>query len=141
LFKKWNNFTAWIRRSSGRLCAELIPPCDYSPFFFSLRPEGALSSSQGMYAPSASNMEVMVVESLTKEEYHRICFVNLSRNRYISTSISMTVKPGAIIACSLDYPLEDPVEIAVLPNENSAFIYNWESSKEAVGVVMDGWTR
>jgi hypothetical protein len=85
-------------------------------------------------------MEVMIIESLTTEEYLNICSWNLVQYRKISIPTSVAVKPGAII--SSGHPLEDPVEIVVLTNENGAFIDTWQSSKEAVGVVMeDGWTR
>jgi hypothetical protein len=82
----------------------------------------------------------MVIESLTVEEYHNICFLNLSQFRTISISISTTVNLGAIIACSSNYPLEGPIEIAYTPNVDS-HIPGWQTSEGANGAVMeDGWT-
>jgi hypothetical protein len=83
----------------------------------------------------------MVVESLTMEEYHNICLFNLSRPRTISISTSATMNLGAIIACSSDHQLEDPVEIAYTLNVDS-HIRGWQTSEGAEGVVMeDGWMR
>jgi hypothetical protein len=83
----------------------------------------------------------MVVESLTTDEYHIICFTNLSQFRTISISTSTTVNLVAIIACSSDYPLEGPIEIAYTPNVDS-HIPAWQTSEGVNGAVMeDGWTR
>jgi hypothetical protein len=83
----------------------------------------------------------MVIESLTMEEYHNICFYSLHQFRMISIPTSTTVNLGTIISCSLDYPLEGPVEIAYMPNVDSHNA-GWHTSKGANGAVMeDGWTR
>jgi hypothetical protein len=48
---------------------------------------------------------------------------------------------GAVVYYSSDNPLEDPVEIASLPNVE-AYLDRWESSGKAVGELMgNGWTR
>jgi hypothetical protein len=51
------------------------------------------------------------------------------------------VNLGARIACSSDYPLKDPVEIAYMPNVDT-HIPGWKNSEGAEGVVVeDGWTQ
>jgi hypothetical protein len=83
----------------------------------------------------------MVVESLTMEHYHDICFLNLSQFRTITISTSTTANLGVIVACSSDYPLEDPVKIEYAPNVDAHF-YSWQTSDGMRGVAMkDGWTR
>jgi hypothetical protein len=83
----------------------------------------------------------MVVESLPTEEYHDICFLNLSQFRTISISTSMTVNLGAITSWSPGHSLEDPVEIADKPNVHTS-VEVWESSEGAKGAVMvDGGMR
>jgi hypothetical protein len=82
----------------------------------------------------------MVVESLTTEEYHDICFINLSQIRTISISTTTTVNLGGI-SWSSGHPLEPPVEIADTPNVHTG-VDVWESSEGAKEAVMeDGWTR
>ncbi|KAJ7300934.1 hypothetical protein DFH08DRAFT_122002 [Mycena albidolilacea] len=132
-----DNYTAWIRRSSGQLCAELIPS-DTLPPVFHYYPLGILCSHR---ISSASDTELMVVESLTMEEYHDICFLNLSQFRKISIFTSTTVNLGAIIACSSGDPLEGPVEIAYTPNVDFC-TPRWQTTKGAERVVMEnGWAR
>jgi hypothetical protein len=86
-------------------------------------------------------MELMVVESLTMQNYHDICFLNLSQYRTISISTSTIVNLGAIISCSPGFPLKDPVEIAYTPNVRPR-VFGWLTSEGVEGVVMeDSWTR
>jgi hypothetical protein len=127
----------WIRRSSGQLCAELIPSSTPQPYLCNY-PAGILYSHR---ISSASDTELMVVESLTMEEYHNICFLNLSEFRTISIPTPMAVKLDAIISCSSSHPLEDPVEMAYTPNVDTG-VDGWQTFEGAEGVVMkDGWTQ
>ncbi|KAJ7315710.1 hypothetical protein DFH08DRAFT_1039399 [Mycena albidolilacea] len=75
------------------------------------------------------------------QDYHDICFLNLSQFRTISISTSTTVKLWALVSWSPGHLLEDLVEIAYTPNVDSHFA-GWQTSEGAKGVVMeDGWTR
>ncbi|KAJ7319396.1 hypothetical protein DFH08DRAFT_942312 [Mycena albidolilacea] len=111
------------------LCAELIPPSTLQPAL-GCYPTERLRSHR---ISSALDTELMVVESLTMEEYHNICVINLSQSRMIFIPTSTTVNP--------DYPLKGPVEIAYMPNVDSLNA-GWHTSEGANGTVMeDGWTR
>jgi hypothetical protein len=138
LFKYFEGYTVWIRRSTGQLCAELIRPSDPIFAFHSRH----ISNFQGTTASVPSNAEEgIVVESLTTEQYHRICSRDLAQYQNIYNSSSMTVKLGAIISWSPGYPREEPVEIAYAPNANPR-VYGWATFEGAKGVVMEnGWTR
>ncbi|KAJ7315696.1 hypothetical protein DFH08DRAFT_755182, partial [Mycena albidolilacea] len=131
----WGNYTAWIRRSSGQLCAELVPPCTPQPELY------YPGETRFHRISSASDTDLVVIESLTMYDYHNICFTNLSQFQTISISASMTVKPGTIVSRSPGHPLEDPVEIAYAPNMET-FFYSRQTSDGMRGVAMeDGWTQ
>ncbi|KAJ7333208.1 hypothetical protein DFH08DRAFT_304189 [Mycena albidolilacea] len=132
-----NEYTVWIRPSSGQLCAELIPSSTLQPYLYH-NPAGISYSHR---ISSASDMKLMVVESLTTKWYHNICSIYLSQFRTISISTSKTVNLGAIISWSPGHPLKDPVEIADTPNVHTS-VDVWESCEGAERVVIeDGWTR
>ncbi|KAF7333791.1 hypothetical protein MVEN_02335900 [Mycena venus] len=128
--------TFWIRRSTGRLCAELIQASE--PIL--LDSDYGILVTQGISALSAPNTEGMAIESLTLEEYHHICFWNLSPYRSITASLPTTVNLGVVICCSSRNELEDSVEIATLPNVEG-YRYRWESPGAVGEIVEDGWTR
>jgi hypothetical protein len=82
----------------------------------------------------------MVIESLTTEVYHNIYFFSLSQFRTISIFTSMTVKLGAIFSYPSGHSLEDPVEIAYIPNLDT-HVSGWRTFEGAEGVVTEGsWT-
>lgn len=94
-----------------------------------------------MFSLSSLNMEAMASNFLTLEQYHGICAWSLSQYQRITISLLTPTKLGAVVYYSSDNPLEDPVEIASLPNVE-AYLDRWESSGEAVGELMgNGWTR
>lgn len=142
----------WIRRSTGRLCAELTPPSGPDWWFY---PLDQVSRMQKSFVLDPPDKEATVVGSFTMREYHEICTRNLAQYRNISFPISgyRATKLGAVISFSSTpltgehiLALEDPVEIAFLPNVMAStrmvYIGHWQTSEEVVGVVMeDRWTR
>jgi hypothetical protein len=131
------NCTAWIRPSSGQLCAELIPSNTPQPYLYNY-PAGISRSHK---ISSISDTQLLVFESLTTEEYHNICGIHLSQFRIISISTSTTVKPGTVVSWFPGHPLKDLVEIAYAPNVDAHY-YSWQTSDGVRGVAMeDGWTR
>jgi hypothetical protein len=128
-----NDCTFWIRRSTGRLCADLIPSNGFEWRYYA-----AEMSLEGITSLDALDQEAKVIDSLTIERYHSICCFALSlpRSFYISTDV--TVNLGRIIVVpSSDQP-EGPVEIAFLPDVDIEV----ESWRGAQGMAMeDGWTR
>jgi hypothetical protein len=108
-----NECTLWIRRSSGRLCVDLIP----ANFARVWNVNGTtVSPLPGIKPSEAPAQEAMAIELLTLEQYHKICYWNLSRFRTFHSSTSATVNPNAIIAWASGDRLEDPLKIALLPD-------------------------
>jgi hypothetical protein len=87
---------------------------------------------------NAPGQEAMVVDSLTLEQYHQICYWYLSNWRNISISPDVTVNLGTVITCSSGDQLQDFVEIVFFPDVDVRFSH-WDGAQ---GEVMeDGWTR
>ncbi|KAF7377091.1 hypothetical protein MSAN_00127700 [Mycena sanguinolenta] len=131
--------TRWIRRSTGRLCAELTPASDYLWLDWQSPEFPALS---GKYSWSACTDNItMFIDSLALEEYHRICTRNLSHHRRFDLSPSTTVNFGAAFRFSNDQ-LKDSVEIAFSPSVEAPRLRNWTNFGRGNGEIMpDGWTR
>ncbi|KAJ7704419.1 hypothetical protein B0H17DRAFT_10687 [Mycena rosella] len=129
--------TFWIRRSTGRLCAELVPPIvpvDLGSWWLA-------GISKGPDYLGASQMEDMVANFLTLEDYHHICWFHLVQYRWFHTgSLSLNVNLGAVFCCSSSNKLEESIEIGSLP-DMEIVCYPWNTGR-AVGEAMeDGWTR
>ncbi|KAJ7821413.1 hypothetical protein B0H13DRAFT_369501 [Mycena leptocephala] len=134
--------TFWIRRSTGRVCADLVRGN------VSL---GELTSHdrptldwQGLFSLNVPHMEAMVIESLTLEQFHAICCLNGS-HRGVSMN-ERTVHLGAILVKSgSDWDYLDEVvsscNIRILPHWE-AFHCRDNNTPGARGeVTEDGWTR
>jgi hypothetical protein len=64
---------------------------------------GQISLPQGIsYLNAAEQDETKVIDSLTLEQYHEICFWNLSQIRTVAIYTDATVNPGALLVCSSD---------------------------------------
>jgi hypothetical protein len=87
------------------------------------------------------SLEAAVLDLLTLEEYHEICYWQFSLGRDVSVCNPITVNPGALISCSSGNRLEDLVEIAFLPRTDSGPNRpRWDTAGSGV-VVENGWTR
>ncbi|KAJ6555758.1 hypothetical protein B0H19DRAFT_135973 [Mycena capillaripes] len=127
--------TLWIRRSSSRLCMDLVQAND-NPIYLDSLPV----RTQRIYSLNTPNTEAEIIESLTLEHYHFICYYFLAfRVTNISSPITRNV--GAVICCPSRDRLEDSVEIAWLPN--TPFLSPWwdTPSGTAEQITEDGWTR
>ncbi|KAJ7111786.1 hypothetical protein C8R44DRAFT_798658 [Mycena epipterygia] len=140
------NCVFWIRRSTGRLCADLTSSPfydsnDYLPHFYCPPRGRRISMPDNIMSLNPRNQETIAFSSLTLKRYHELCSCRLSGYRYISCTAQATVNLGAIISCSSSCRLEDSVEIASLPNLD--FCYSgWNIGGKAVGkIVEQGWTR
>ncbi|KAJ6528883.1 hypothetical protein B0H19DRAFT_533185 [Mycena capillaripes] len=134
-FRQWL-CTLWIRRSSSRLCVDLIQVnSDLIPLDI-LR-----TRTQGMYSSNAPNTEAKIIESLTLEEYHHICHWFLGHVRFVRTSTPTALNLGTVICCpSKNWP-EDSVEIAWLPNRKS-YSGSWNTPPGvAIQITEDCWIR
>ncbi|KAJ6512549.1 hypothetical protein C8R45DRAFT_960704 [Mycena sanguinolenta] len=133
--------TFWIRRSTGRLCADLVPG-EITYYYWSVRSSWQ-APRQGITSMDIQHQEAMVVRSLTLAQYHKICDWDLARPRYISIPVGTTVTLGTVISCSPDNYLDSFVEIAFLPDVlRKAFPDSWLLSHGAEGEATEiGWTR
>ncbi|KAJ7863402.1 hypothetical protein B0H13DRAFT_2565184 [Mycena leptocephala] len=132
-----DHLTVWIHRSSGRLCADLIPSnTQYWSLF-----DRSLAFRPGIKSLDLPNEEVMAINALTLEQYHQICYWDLSRHRKFYCSASATVNLNAISVCASGDRLEDLVEIALLL-DGEVYPDTWETMEGVRGEVMEGgWTR
>ncbi|KAJ6462939.1 hypothetical protein C8R45DRAFT_524773 [Mycena sanguinolenta] len=132
------NCTSWIRHSTGRLCTELTPSSD------NLQLDWVSAEFAGLFGISslgAGAKTIMVfIDSLTLEQYHRICDLNLRQYRHFDLSASTTTNLGAVSRCSSDQP-KDSIEIAFLPTAKAPRLNNWTSEQGTAEVMPDGWTR
>jgi hypothetical protein len=106
-----------------------------------------MSRPQGISSLNATDeVEAMVIDCLTMEQYHRICYWDLSQPRIITISTNVTVNICGVFTCSSEDPLQDWVEIASLQNVDIS-TFDWvmiasSLNVDAKGEVMDnGWTR
>ncbi|KAJ7027267.1 hypothetical protein C8F04DRAFT_1267177 [Mycena alexandri] len=97
-----DQYTVWIRRSSGLLCAEISPPqsADIPSWYIQGEeiPNGELPSNL-----STADQEVIAVRHLSLQQYHDICSTGLSLSRYKSISTSVTVTLAAVVL----WPIEE----------------------------------
>ncbi|KAJ7847019.1 hypothetical protein B0H13DRAFT_92665 [Mycena leptocephala] len=94
VFQRWLDFTFWIRRS-GQLCVDLIPS-NRRYWSYNLPP---ISHRQKMKPLDAPDQEAMAIDALTLEQYHQICYWNLSQFQHLYGSASATVNLNSIIVC------------------------------------------
>ncbi|KAJ6555806.1 hypothetical protein B0H19DRAFT_1151197 [Mycena capillaripes] len=99
------------------------------------------AQTQGMYSSNAPNTEAKIIESLTLQEYHDICYHFLGHLRVTNISTPITRNLGAVIFCPSRDRLEDAVEIAWVPNTANPSLW-WDTPSEtAKQITEDGWTR
>ncbi|KAF7377107.1 hypothetical protein MSAN_00129700 [Mycena sanguinolenta] len=132
--------TNWIRRSTGRLCAELTNASDNLRIYFNISELPGLSR---IYPVSAEAITTFI-DLLTVKQYHHICGWNLGQHQTFTYSVdtnSVDQGPGAVFHCSWD-PLEDSIEIAFLPSAEAPRLGDWSALQGGTGEVMpNSWTR
>ncbi|KAF7359899.1 hypothetical protein MVEN_00715600 [Mycena venus] len=140
------DFTFWIRPSSGRLCADLIP----SDFDLSHSNYGkpTLDLWQRMFPLNVPHMEAMVIDTLTLEQFHAICSWDLVRNLGVGTYTPGTVHLGVISASSgsdsvyFDEIVASSNIMVHLPRWKTVQDWEYTNTPGARGeVTEDGWTR
>ncbi|KAJ7245085.1 hypothetical protein C8J57DRAFT_1363010 [Mycena rebaudengoi] len=130
--------TFWIRGSSGRLCTDLVESSNFA-YLFGRRDE--IPAVPDLVSLDSSNMQAIVIDSLTLKQYHRICDWNLSNARIISTSSCIVVTVGAVLYCPLSNRLEDSVRIPSLLDLNISSGV-WANIQGMEGELSEnGWTR
>ncbi|KAJ6524192.1 hypothetical protein B0H19DRAFT_1276637 [Mycena capillaripes] len=116
--------TFWVHRVTGRLCAELVP----SESHWKADPD-ELSNLAPLHAPG---QETQIIASLTVEQYHDICYWDLSHFQKSPKSRSATVNVGAVYSSSDHF---NPV--AWLDIETDGMDWYGANGKK----TDNGWTR
>ncbi|KAJ7890299.1 hypothetical protein B0H13DRAFT_2040637 [Mycena leptocephala] len=137
--------TFWIRHSTGRLCADLLPGNFLLGQFASDR-RPTLGLWQEMFSLNVPHMEAMVIDSLTLEQFHAICHWDLSRWRTAGFPIPVTVHFGALLVTSgsdSDY-LNEVVSSNImihLPRWKTFRRWDINTPGTRGEATEDGWTR
>ncbi|KAF7374176.1 hypothetical protein MSAN_00299400 [Mycena sanguinolenta] len=134
-----HNCTFFIRRSTGRFCADLVPG-GTDPLYYTYGSNEM--SQQGLEFLAGENSEITIINTLTLHQYHSICYWGASVTRSMSFSTSQPVKIGSVFNCGLENLFDDIVEIAWLPNIKLSQHVGWENEGCGYGKLMaNGWTR
>ncbi|KAJ6512458.1 hypothetical protein C8R45DRAFT_960468 [Mycena sanguinolenta] len=99
-------FTFFIRRSTGRLCVDLVAGGIYVIQSHNDR----LALQQGLKFLALGNSEATIIDSLTLDQYHSTCYWEISVPRFTSTS-SAIVNLGSVRNWPSDDTINDVVEI------------------------------
>ncbi|KAJ7858307.1 hypothetical protein B0H13DRAFT_2573610 [Mycena leptocephala] len=137
--------TFWIRRSTGRLCADLIPSdLTLNHFWYYRRP--TLDMWRQVISLNGPNMGAMVIDSLTLEEFHVMCAQDLARGRPKSFATPVAIHLGAVIVSSGS--LDPDYLNEIVPSSNIRIdshrwetILGWQTPGARREVTEDGWTR
>ncbi|KAF7374191.1 hypothetical protein MSAN_00301000 [Mycena sanguinolenta] len=133
------NCAIYIRCSTGRFCADLVPGYIGRFQFDRFDPQ------QGLRFLAGENSETTVINCLTLDQYHTTCDWEFSATRFMRTSTSATVNLGRVFDCPSQDTFDDMVEIAWLPNPE--FIQcGWDINGklnfgQATADTADRWTR
>ncbi|KAJ6566412.1 hypothetical protein B0H19DRAFT_710025 [Mycena capillaripes] len=129
--------TFWIRRSTGRLCADLAKPIVsiWSYNFWSVANTQRVSSWNG------PNGEGMIIRNLQLRNYHEICAFHLARDWIATISTQIHVNLGTVVFWPSTDHFEDSAGVAFSPNEE-AYQGQWEATGGARGErTEEGWMR
>ncbi|KAJ7928262.1 hypothetical protein B0H13DRAFT_1007651 [Mycena leptocephala] len=134
--------TIWIRRSTGRVCADLVPG-NFSLGALMSHERPTLDQWQQLFSVNVPHMEAMVIDSLTLEQFHAICCWDQSSPWGVSMN-QRTVHLGAILVKSgSDWDYLDEVvssrNIIILPHWRA--FSRWDRTPARGEVIEDGWTR
>ncbi|KAJ7238652.1 hypothetical protein C8J57DRAFT_1193645 [Mycena rebaudengoi] len=129
--------TMWIRRSTGRLCIDIV--ASYDDLFIHHSYTGLLSHSgdrpSSLLEPPPAHSQI--IEGISMEQYHEVC------NRYLAQSYSpWSVSPNASIRLGSVVYMPSSCEIVHLPD--SMFTgRHWVPDEygNQVLVLMSSWTR
>jgi len=127
--------TFWIRRSTGRLCVDLVPSGTSETLFFS--PLARSKRSFHDLIPEAAAMD-----SLDLDQYHWLCYWHLRRIRSLQIPVEAGVKLGTLIrAPAPSSSQQDLFEVAVLLPDWDMNIAYWCTNSTIGEIMGNGWTR
>ncbi|KAJ7669923.1 hypothetical protein DFH06DRAFT_158545 [Mycena polygramma] len=131
-------YTLWIRCSTGRLCADLMPP----PKPFDLGSPYQIRmpdfKTTALFSGSSSIMEALAIDALTLKHYHQVCSYSLCHRHSIDIPAGVTIYPGMVISRPSNTNF---VEIVLLPEAQRNFS-GWSDLGPVDREIMEnGWTR
>ncbi|KAJ7168824.1 hypothetical protein C8R46DRAFT_240151 [Mycena filopes] len=142
-----DEFTIWIRSSSGQLCADFTNPSLHDTVYLWESPYDLIPDLHGPTVFDAKNDETLAIHCLSLEQYHAICGHRLAQGRssfVYTTATSFT--PGTVVSWPMPPASEDlrdvGHEIAFLPDvpcECSGWIVFGEGGVE--NLMENGWMR
>jgi hypothetical protein len=137
-----SNCTLWVRRSTGRVCADLVS----GNFMLKVLPSHerpTLDQWQRLFSLNVPHMEAMVIDSLTLEQFHAICCWDRSQSLPVIMD-ERTVHLGAILVepgSNWDY-LDEVVSSSNIRINSSRWTFlEWRTPRARGEVTEDGWTR
>ncbi|KAJ6462965.1 hypothetical protein C8R45DRAFT_911869 [Mycena sanguinolenta] len=133
--------TFLIRRSTSRLCLDIVPSRRLFPGDFI---QSSMPTQHGLEPLAGEDSEAVVIDSLTLELYHTMSYRQLSVFRYRSLSPTVTVTLGGVYNWPSDTAFDDVVEIAELPNAKLSSCSRWyvSGNESSFGeLTAGGWTR
>ncbi|KAF8153460.1 hypothetical protein K438DRAFT_1943225 [Mycena galopus ATCC 62051] len=126
----------WIRRSNGRLCADL----GGADYIFGLHPaffRNPRSLSNSLTALNHPIEDAAVLSFLTLEEYHGICDWYLSKSRFFAVPPEETMKLHTVVSCFAGDQPQQVAETAMV--RNIALSVSWSLPQHAGEGMADGW--
>ncbi|KAF7374159.1 hypothetical protein MSAN_00297600 [Mycena sanguinolenta] len=132
--------TFFIRYSTRTFCADLVPGGALLIDFSATHSE-PMSTQQGLKLLVPENTEGTIIDTLTLDQYHEICYWKFSTVRCISISTSMTVNLPSVVNCAPGN--KNIVEIAWLPDAEVLPSQWYIDRKLSISseVMPNGWTR
>ncbi|KAJ7683105.1 hypothetical protein B0H17DRAFT_44036 [Mycena rosella] len=128
----------WIRPSTGRLCVDLTANDDGSLDLYHLIQMASSSTAVSVLQPPEDSI---IVDSLSLDGYHEICYFHLEHSRQLSISTKVSVQLGAVILCPPGSEVQLSNEIAYIPDPD-VIESGWRVSTGASMIVLEsGWTR
>ncbi|KAF8214537.1 hypothetical protein K438DRAFT_1801611 [Mycena galopus ATCC 62051] len=145
VFQRSLNCTPWIRRSTGRLCADLVPSSTVPKSWLVIEAPAEIlcSHSLGTKGLDAPNAEAAAIDYLTMEEYNDISFWDLVRFRRMLSSGLAAVNLGAIISYSSSNLSRELVEITSVNDDSEPITGGWThcnfgSTGEIIQLYFEG---
>ncbi|KAJ7767293.1 hypothetical protein B0H16DRAFT_1521575 [Mycena metata] len=135
--------TPWIRRSTGQLCIELAPSDPLRTF--KRIDVKDIPTPQAIEYLSREAQEVLIMDSLTLNQYHEGCYWYLSQPHQVFVPVTSTVNVGGIISLSPHFQSKDCL-LYLLDVGRRHHSWNldhgWDVFGEGLEIVMEnGWTR
>jgi hypothetical protein len=133
-----SNCTLWVRRSTGRVCADLVSGNFMLKILLS-HERPTLDQWQRLFSLNVPHMEAMVIDSLTLQQFHAICWNGSQR---VVSMNERTVHLGAILVKSgSDWNYLDEVVSSSNIRIDSSGWTTFRTPGDRGEVTEDGWTR